>query len=453
MTTGLVFEDAKQGYRNLWSRCEVVKGRVPQADALAKVIIRNADTYKQIEAATGVPWFMVGLIHMRESDFNLHAHLHNGDPLSDYTHHVPAGRPQVGHGPPFTFAESASDALKERGLNRITDWSLERILYELEAYNGWGYEEYHGENSPYVWSWTTNQQPGKYTEDGHWSPTEIDVQPGCAAVLRRLTVQSAEIAQQLSLDQQTTAPPPSPTLGPLPNQPTRPYRYEGTILLDGVSYPYATGGLNRGSAPYGTWLITPDIVGDIGRRLGAIGVADGSISDPKYPGAPRIGIEIHPGASNTQAGLLSEGCIVLLPKDFPKFKQVLLGDIKNKGPHLLTINPDFHIVISPVTPQPKPKESPLTTAPTLSIPTLNLASIEQTLEQFGFVVNFLTPVFPAAPLVLVATETILKAGAAIQASPTSDAATLAGVLAPHVLSFGQALQAMAPAAKTQNATA
>ena len=64
--------------------------------------------------------------------------------------------------PPFTWEESASDALALRGLRGDTDWSLAGTLYQLEGYNGWGYRLYHQHVlSPYLWSYSNHYQSGK----------------------------------------------------------------------------------------------------------------------------------------------------------------------------------------------------------------------------------------------------------------------------------------------------
>ena len=49
-------------------------------------------------------------------DFN--RHLHNGDPLSSRTTHIPQNRPVKGK-PPFTWEESTIDVLKHKRLDRV----------------------------------------------------------------------------------------------------------------------------------------------------------------------------------------------------------------------------------------------------------------------------------------------------------------------------------------------
>jgi hypothetical protein len=116
---------------------------------------------------------------------NFAQHLFNGDPLSERTTHVPRGMPHEG-APPFTWKESAIAAVRYDGLDKVEDWSIERILYQLEGYNGWGYEAHHRDvNTPYLWSGTTHYSRGKYVADGEWSSDAVSGQSGAAAILHR----------------------------------------------------------------------------------------------------------------------------------------------------------------------------------------------------------------------------------------------------------------------------
>ena len=52
--------------------------------------------YERVSGITLVPWQVIGVIHSREADCDFHCHLHNGDPLTGRTIHVPKGRPLEG---------------------------------------------------------------------------------------------------------------------------------------------------------------------------------------------------------------------------------------------------------------------------------------------------------------------------------------------------------------------
>lgn len=189
-------EATKQGYSNLWNEAQVKPERTAAAQRIANRIIERKQNYIAIQQATGVPWFFTGPVHYRESNLDFGTHLHNGDPLRARTVHVPAGRPIKGN-PPFTFIESAEDALSmsPHALNKIRpeEWTLERLLYETERYNGFGY--FGRGNSPYLWSFTTEYIQGKYVADGQYSSSAVDAQCGTVAILKELAALDPEVAQ------------------------------------------------------------------------------------------------------------------------------------------------------------------------------------------------------------------------------------------------------------------
>ena len=156
-------------------------------------IIRNKTRYLVVEDKTRVPWYIVGLIHYMECDLSFAKHLHNGDSLNARTQRAPKGRPLTGSAP-FPWETSAADALCYDGLNKITDWSVPRIAYMLEKYNGWGYYLHRKDvPTPYLWSMSNHYSRGKYIEvkrDGvwksQWEPTLVSAQVGAMAILRKL---------------------------------------------------------------------------------------------------------------------------------------------------------------------------------------------------------------------------------------------------------------------------
>jgi lysozyme family protein len=176
----------KSEYETLFTGCVVDPARVGAVDSLVNRLVSNRQRYDKIEKSLNCPWFLVAVIHNMESSQSFAGHLHNGDPLTDYTVQVPAGRPKSG-APPFTWEESAADALTMHSLNGLPDKSLPRLLYELERYNGWGYRSYHPHvKSPYLWSFSNQYTGGKYVADGTWSETAKSQQCGAAVLLRRM---------------------------------------------------------------------------------------------------------------------------------------------------------------------------------------------------------------------------------------------------------------------------
>lgn len=164
----------------------------PERQAAVSVLARRmADTahwsrYEAVAESIHAPAHLVALIHAMECGLDFSKHLHNGDPLTARTVHVPAGRPLAGN-PPFSWEASATDALRLRYLDHWTDWSLPGLCYVLEGYNGWGYRRYHSSvPSPYLWSFTTVYTAGKYASDGHFDPNLVSKQAGAVALLRGL---------------------------------------------------------------------------------------------------------------------------------------------------------------------------------------------------------------------------------------------------------------------------
>lgn len=202
------FDQVKKGYANLWDQAQIKPQFAAIATSTAKRVQALYSIFKEVEAATGVPWFMVGVILYRESDLNVNTYLGNGQSLHRVTTEVPAGR-----GPFDSFLAGAIDAIKLQGMYRLdVVWSIELILYWTEKLNGLGYFS-HGINSPYLWSWTTLYTHGKFTSDHGFDPNFTDPQGGCVAILKALfeidpALMPPRIAQQ-GKPPMTTAPTPA----------------------------------------------------------------------------------------------------------------------------------------------------------------------------------------------------------------------------------------------------
>lgn len=156
-----------------------------------RIIKSNQARYETISKMAGgsIPWQFIAVIHSLEAGLSFSKHLHNGDPLTRRTVLVPAGRPVTGS-PPFTFEESAVDALTMKGkeYHKETDWSLAATLYRLEGFNGYGYRKYHPSVlSPYLWSGSNHYTRGKYVADGQWNSRAVSKQLGTALLWRELS--------------------------------------------------------------------------------------------------------------------------------------------------------------------------------------------------------------------------------------------------------------------------
>jgi lysozyme family protein len=187
----MLFDDVKSEYRKNWQSFNYVRGGAGLAANVADRLIANKRRYLNVQRFTGVPWFWIAITHNRESNADFTTHLHNGDPLNARTVHVPAGRPVSGN-PPFSWEQSAIDAIAVDGYTKIKDWSLERMLFSFEGYNGWGYRS-HGIQSPYLWSYTDRYSKGKYISDGKWSSSAVDAQMGCVVLLVQMAKRDPSI--------------------------------------------------------------------------------------------------------------------------------------------------------------------------------------------------------------------------------------------------------------------
>ncbi|HXH11875.1 MAG TPA: hypothetical protein VNP04_19190 [Alphaproteobacteria bacterium] len=158
-----------------------------------EMLLKYQPRYRAVSArAGGVPWAMIGVIHAMECGFNFAGHLHNGDPLTGRTKNVPRNRPQTGT-PPFAWEDSAVDALTVDGSVGVTDWSIPHMLYLLEKYNGFGYRR-KGLPTPYLWSFSTLYEKGKYVADGRFDPEAVSKQCGAAVMLHALMKRGVALA-------------------------------------------------------------------------------------------------------------------------------------------------------------------------------------------------------------------------------------------------------------------
>ena len=176
----------REEYDRLFATCRIRPQRVAAVDRVVDSIVSARPRYAGLETALGPPWYFTAAIHSLESGSRFDRHLHNGDPLTRRTTHVPAGRPARGT-PPFTWEASAQDALELKGLDRWEDWSVGGVLFKAEQYNGWGYRQFHPTVlSPYLWSFSLHYDKGKYVADGQFDPDAVSLQSGTAVLLRRM---------------------------------------------------------------------------------------------------------------------------------------------------------------------------------------------------------------------------------------------------------------------------
>ena len=176
-------------YKNLFDSCRINADRQAEVARLAAAIVQRRSRYEAVGTPLSIPWFFIGVIHNMECSQRFDQHLHNGDPLTARTVHVPAGRPAAGD-PPFTWEVSATDSLVHEGLDKVTDWGLSGLLYQTEKYNGFGYRTRHPDVlTPYLWSASQHYTRGKFVADGTFDPDAVSKQIGAAVLLRQMVDQ------------------------------------------------------------------------------------------------------------------------------------------------------------------------------------------------------------------------------------------------------------------------
>ena len=190
-------EPLKTEYQRLFDTCIIRESKYPVLDKVVQTITAGKNQYEQISEATNIPWYFIGITHNMESGCNFKKHLHNGDPLTARTVQVPKGYPKKGN-PPFSFFDSAVDALQLEGFAKWTDWSIGGMLYSFEKYNGFGYRK-NNINSPYLWSCSNQYSKGKYVKDGVFDPQAVSSQVGTAVILRRMSELQIAVAGELDI--------------------------------------------------------------------------------------------------------------------------------------------------------------------------------------------------------------------------------------------------------------
>ena len=178
------FEALADEYVTFFLGAAIHENRQAEVSALVQRAIENERVYRDVGDPLGIPWWFIAAIHLLESGYNFSTHLHNGDPLSGRTVRIPPGRPPAG-APPFSWPDSARDALTLQKLDGLADWSLPRALWRWERYNGLGYR-FRGVPTPYLWSYSSIYQRGRFVRDGVFDPQSVAQQCGAAVFLKEL---------------------------------------------------------------------------------------------------------------------------------------------------------------------------------------------------------------------------------------------------------------------------
>ena len=186
-----------------WIDTECNQDALKRARSVAKRLVAAKDRYLPISTRTGVPWFVIAVIHERESGQRWDRSLAQGDPWNKVSTHVPKGR-----GPFASFEDAAYDALVNCAPQaaKWSDWSAGGTMTILEMYNGLGYAN-KGRPSPYIWAGTNQYVSGKYVADGVYDPNAVDQQLGCATLIKAM----GDIDSSISFDKIVDETPPEIT--------------------------------------------------------------------------------------------------------------------------------------------------------------------------------------------------------------------------------------------------
>lgn len=185
ISRSLKFADLEAEYAAFFATMALREQHRESAEWHRTMMLQSRSRYEVVARRTGVPWHFIAAVHGLEASFNFRAHFHNGDfPLTSRTRQVPAGRPSVWL-PPSDWESSTADAMRLLGFAGASDWSLPRTLYRLEAFNGFGYRRL-GRASPYLWSFSSLYERGKFVADGRFEAGARSQQCGTAVMLKLL---------------------------------------------------------------------------------------------------------------------------------------------------------------------------------------------------------------------------------------------------------------------------
>lgn len=154
--------------------------RADAAMSAARKVIANKTRYIAAAGNT-VPWALIGVLDLRESDCDPKAALGQGDPWNRVSTHVPKGK-----GPFDSWVDAAKYYIHYDGLDDPpAPYDMVTACYMGEKWNGWGYRN-KGIFSPYLWAGTNQYTRGKYVADGEYSSSAVDQQLGIIPVLYQM---------------------------------------------------------------------------------------------------------------------------------------------------------------------------------------------------------------------------------------------------------------------------
>ena len=169
-------------YEALFASVQIVPSRLAEVNETCERILRHFDAgdYGTVADETGIPFLLIGPSFERESGTDFTRSPAQGDRWNQVSRDVPRGL-----GPYASWHDAAVAAYKIDGLSAVgaANWTYGLISYYDEAFNGFGYRDYHSERTPYNFGATNLQQDGKYASDGKFVADDMDPQIGCIAMM------------------------------------------------------------------------------------------------------------------------------------------------------------------------------------------------------------------------------------------------------------------------------
>lgn len=240
-----------------WDQMTLHPDKVASFDSTAKRLV-VPDAKQRFQAVTSrlqlagyqpVPWFAIAVIAEREyggpqpdgkgGSKGWDKQLGQGDPLNEVSKHDPAGRgPFLDHpgdnNVNNAWLRCALDALTNCAPHAALwhDWTPGGTLTLLEEYNGLGYAV-RGVPSAYVWSGTDQYTSGKFVADHVYRASAVDIQEGCAPILKRMQLLDKSISFAGSPGV-VTVPPSHPTVPILPVTPLKPQQVKPAVASGGL---------------------------------------------------------------------------------------------------------------------------------------------------------------------------------------------------------------------------
>ena len=184
------FEALKKEYEQLIETAYVTNK--PAVNAVCDKILLHKDKYLEVEKATLLPWQAIGAIHNKEASLNFKCHLANGQPLTMKTTIEPKNL-----GPFNSWTDGAIAALKLKDfrlkqlkIDSLDDWTMAKIMFFCESYNGFGNRSRSIDGKPlhsaYLWSSSNHYTRGGFVRDHVFDANYVIKNPGIWAVVHTL---------------------------------------------------------------------------------------------------------------------------------------------------------------------------------------------------------------------------------------------------------------------------